>query len=418
MILFYVLVFFMPRGEDSFWGQHVGGLTLVKCLGIVCTLYAAFYLTKRRHSPLYFHTSQAKWFLVFFFIASASYFLRGPGFSWQLNLFLTYTSFLMLFFVTITVVDTSDRFRWMLMVGSGGIAFAALGMLRQWRWYGYNSLFRPNIGVGNPNDFAAMANLFVPIALCWILGKRSGRERLFFCCCLALTLGGITVSASRGGFLGLVVAVLYLILHSRKRARNLALAGTLLIPMALSPISPIHRLLHPNNGDQESTEDRQAVWKAGLRMIQTHPLLGVGVGNFRPLSSVYGGPDLAGRELAHNTYIEICAEMGFPGLLAFLAVLYFSFQTLERIRRQTLRSGSALFHQEALGMQAGLLGCSIAIFFSSLEYIKPFWFVIFLAMCMPKLVAYSERKEAKDLSEGQVLQVLAGAAVAHGETMR
>src|SRR5258708_5759755 len=158
-------------------------------------------------------------------------------------------------------------------------------MVRQWRWYGYSSLFRPNIGVGNPNDFAAMANLFVPVAFYWMLGNRPRRERLFFLCCLVLTLGGITVSASRGGFLGLAVALLYVIWNSKRRFRNLALVGVILIPMTLAPISPVHRLLHPNKGDRESTESRQASWMAGLRMIQVHPFLGVGVGNFKPLAS-------------------------------------------------------------------------------------------------------------------------------------
>jgi hypothetical protein len=85
-------------------------------------------------------------------------------------------------------------------------------------------------------------------------------------------------------------------------------------------------------------------------------------------------------------------------LFAFLAILYFSFQTLATVRRQARRSGSALLHQAALGIQAGLLGCSVAIFFSSLEYIKPFWLVIFLTMCMPSLLADQKRKQAKESS--------------------
>jgi putative inorganic carbon (HCO3(-)) transporter len=398
MIFYYILVFVSPRGEDKFWGQKLAGLTLVKYLGIVCILYAAFHLTRRRRAPQYFQTAQAQWFLIFFLIACVSYLYRRGSFFWLNDLFVAYTSFLILFFVTIAVVDTLPRFRWVLIVGTGGIAFAALEMIRQWRWYGYSSLFRPNIGVGNPNDFAAMANLFVPVAFYLMQGRRPRWERLFFLGCLLLTFAGITVSASRGGFLGLAAAFLYVIANSKRRLRNLALVGVFLIPMALAPISPVHRLLYPNSGDRESTESRQASWMAGLRMIQAHPFLGVGVGNFKPLASAYGGGNLGGNEVAHNTYIEVAAEMGLPGLFAFLGILYFSFQSLGRVRRKALRSGSALLHQAALSMQAGLLGCSIAIFFSSLEYIKPFWLVIFLTMCMPMLLADEKRKQAKESS--------------------
>jgi putative inorganic carbon (HCO3(-)) transporter len=393
VIFYYWLVFVMPRGEDEFWGQHLAGLTLVKYLGIACLLYAVYHLVRNHSLPRYLHTAQAKCVLIFFAIACASYVLRGPGFSWQANLFVSYISFLILFFVTLAVVDTLSRFRWVLIAGVGGIAFASLYMLRQWRWYGYNPLFRPDIGVGNPNDFAAMATLFVPMAFFLALARRPYWERLFFGGCLVLTLGGITVSASRGGFLGLAIALLYMILNSKRRLRNLALAGVLLVPMALAPISPLHRLLHPSSSDQASTQDRKEAWMSGLRMIRAHPFLGVGLGNFKNMSGDYGGPDLNTKELAHNTYIEIAAEMGVPGLFAFLGILYFSFRTLQRIRPSTRRSGLALLHQAALGMQAGLLGCSVAIFFSSLEYIKPFWLVVFLTMCMPSLVAHTRKKQ-------------------------
>jgi putative inorganic carbon (HCO3(-)) transporter len=407
MIFFYLLIFVMPRGEDPFWGRHLGGLTLVKYLGIVCLLYAAFYLTRRRVSPRYFHTAQAKWFLVFFVIAAISYLLKGPGFSWQTNLFVSYTSFLLLFFVTLVVVDTLHRFRWVLLVACGGIAFASLYLVREWRWYGYNPLFRPGLGVGNPNDFAAMANLFVPAAFYLMLERRPRWERLFCLGCLVATLGGFTVAASRGGFLGLAVALVFVIWHSRRRARNLAIMGVLLIPMIIAPISPLHRLLHPSRSDEGSTENREQVWKAGLRMIQAHPFLGVGVGNFKALSAYYGDFDPKQSSLAHNTYIEIAAEMGLPGLLAFLAILFCSLRTLGRVRLHT-RTGPALLHQTALGLQAGLLGSSLAIFFSSLEYIKPFWLVIFLTMCMPSLVSYRRRKPTEGLSDNELDPVRPG----------
>jgi O-antigen ligase len=394
MIFFYWLVFVTPRGEDEFWGRHLAGLTLVKYLGIVCLLYAGFYLVKRRSPPRYLQTAQAKWVLIFFAIACASFVLRGSGFSWQRGLIVSYISFVLLLFVTLTVVDSRRRFRWVLITGCGGIAYASLYMLREWRWYGYNPSFRPDIGVGNPNDFAAMANLFVPIAFYLMLERRPSWERLLCLVFLLSTLGGIIVCASRGGFLGLAAAIVLMIWRSARPLRNIVIVGALLIPMALAPFSPLHRLLRPNRSDQESTEIRMELWRSGLRMIRVHPLLGVGLGNFKLLSSDYGGPELKKAGMAHNTYIEVAAETGIPGLIAFLAILYLSFRTLERIRRHTRRAGPALLLKAASGIQAGLLGCSVAIFFSSLEYIKPFWLVVFLTMCMPSLV---------DLTQGRPL---------------
>jgi len=57
-------------------------------------------------------------------------------------------------------VDSLQRLRWVLVVATGSIACASFNLLRQWRWYGYDTSFRPSLNVGNPNDFAAMADLF------------------------------------------------------------------------------------------------------------------------------------------------------------------------------------------------------------------------------------------------------------------
>jgi hypothetical protein len=49
--------------------------------------------------------------------------------------------------------------------------------------------------------------------------------------------------------------------------------------------------------------------------------------------------------------------------------------------------------QIALGLQAGLLGSSISIFFVSGEYQKMFWLAVFLTMCLPPLVDEIARKQ-------------------------
>jgi putative inorganic carbon (HCO3(-)) transporter len=58
-----------------------------------------------------------------------------------------------------------------------------------------------------------------------------------------------------------------------------------------------------------STLVRWHYWKATVEVIKQSPLTGVGLGNF----------DLERwSHYAHNSYLQIWAEMGIPGIIAFL----------------------------------------------------------------------------------------------------
>jgi hypothetical protein len=79
--------------------------------------------------------------------------------------------------------------------------------------------------------------------------------------------------------------------------------------------------------------------------------------------------------------------MGLPALLVFLGILFFSYLTLGRVRVRAIRARQPFVWQAALGLQAGLLGSAVAIFFVSGQYQKLLWLAIFLSMCIPALEA-------------------------------
>jgi O-antigen ligase len=65
-----------------------------------------------------------------------------------------------------------------------------------------------------------------------------------------------------------------------------------------------------------------------LHMTAAHPLLGVGIGHFQSESRAWIAPDLiqifppaAAGENAHNNFLQVMAEVGIPGALAFVWML-------------------------------------------------------------------------------------------------
>lgn len=388
MILFYFLVGIMPLSQHHIWARFVGELTIFKYIGGACVLYAVLHLASRRAIPAYFRTWQARLLIVFYLMAAASYFTKGAGGVLELSPFLSYTSFLLLFFVTVTVVDSLRRLRWVMLVAVGSVAFASLYVLREWQKYqSVYAGFRPGWVVGDPNYFNISAVLTLPIAFYLLLGARDMWARLFCLVCLLVTLVAVTLGASRGGFLGLIAALLLTVWHSRERLRNVTLVGVLVLPVALLlPISPLQRLLHPSQSDKGAEESRIAVWRAGLHMMAAHPIAGVGLGNFKSLVPQYSRDKNPPDNIAHNAYIEIGAEMGLPTLFAFLGILVFSYRTLSRVRVRASRAGLPFVWQAASSLQAGLVGSGVAIFFVSGQYQKLLWLMVFLSVGLPGIV--------------------------------
>jgi len=121
-------------------------------------------------------------------------------------------------------------------------------------------------------------------------------------------------------------------------------------------------------------------------------LTGVGLGNFRAVALDYQQANEQVQLVAHNSYIEIAAEMGLPALLVFVMLLVSSVQSLQAFRK-TLPDGDFL-HSTALGIQAAIIGCGIAIFFSSGQYQKTVWLMLLLSMVLPTLATQKVTNES------------------------
>jgi putative inorganic carbon (HCO3(-)) transporter len=310
---------------------------------------------------------------------------------------------IILFFITVVVVDSLDRLRGVVLVAIGSLGVASLYVLRDWQMF-HNVYrdYRPGWVVGDPNYFSVSALLFLPMA--YLMLKEKGRPWQWMYCvgCLILTVLALMVSASRGGFLGMTGAALFIILRSRARIRNMAviIVGMILLTV-LTPFSPWDRFANPTSGDTAAVDTRVALWHAGMRMVEAHPFLGVGLGNFRFEAPAYVNyaelPTVERADrVAHNSYVEIVAELGLPGLLTFAAILVSALFSTEGVRRRAARAGIEFLQQVALGSQAGIIGASIAIFFVSAHYLKLFWLAIFISVVLPALCEQAEDAKAQE----------------------
>jgi len=406
MFFFYWLISIMPLEEHWLWGHALfGTFTVIKALGLLCFLIAVYRLVSGHVSLRRFYRQHAGWCFLFLAILSLAATHSLPQVApaaWS-----HIASIILLFITVLALVNSRVRLSRTLLVAIGAGGFASLYTIRLQSYYAEG--FRGGGLSLDSNYYAMLVGLWIPIAVVWAFSRRPRWERLFCAGCLVAMLMGAAIAASRGGFLGLAVAFVYLILRSKHRVRNLLIAGAVIFPLSLFALSGLlHRFTHPNAGDRFGEQARIIAWKSGVRMIEAHPLAGVGLHNFEKVILQYEDPawltgvmdDQPIVSLAHNTYVELTAETGLPGLFSFLIMLIATFCSLERDRRRAQRARRSHLANIALGLQAGLLSFAVSAAFLSAWWEKMVWLLIFLPMCLhrmkmtPKSSAISDQQSA------------------------
>jgi O-antigen ligase len=406
MIIFYILVLLMPFANPPYLSRIVSGAVAFKVLGAACLPYAAFHLVLRGGLPQYLRSWQARLFYLLYLLATASAFTRGGR--WNSSAWESFTSFVLLYIIVLSIVDTLARVRWVLLFANAAVALGSVRLIEEWwQFRSFDPAYRAGLTVGNSNYFAITAALCVPFAFLMVLHSGKRWERWFYGGCLAFSLLGVTLCQSRGGTLAMGAAFLYLVARSRRRLRNLVLSGLVVLPlMILFPSSPLHRFLHPAAMDQDSLRFHIVAWKAGVRMVQRHPWFGIGLGNFKPMMEWYAPAGTQWSSVAHNTFLEIAAELGLPALALFVGLLVFAYRSLGGAGKRARMAGDRTMYLATLGLQAGFLGYLVGACSISAQYIKVFWLVIFLSTCLPQLYVARRIRGRADVSPALVPQAV------------
>jgi putative inorganic carbon (hco3(-)) transporter len=399
MILLYILAAILQLENHHVLGADLfAGLTIFKLVGAGCVPYALWYLSTRKQPVIFLETWQARLFLVFYALVTASYIFETRGGSLMQGSLMRFTSILLLFVIVMATVDSLHKLRIVLLCTITSVGIAGFYLFKEWFQYRnvFGSDFRPNGASLDSNYYALSAAACLPIAFCLLMERKSKWQRLICLANIGLMMAGFLAAASRGGLLALGTALLALCWFSKQRVRYFTLLTVVIVPaMVLSPSSPIRRLTNPDYGDKIGEESRKITWMAGVRMAVENPLTGVGVGNFKSVVLSYQPPGANEvKTLAHNTYVEVGAEMGFPGLIVFLAIILFTLLTVNDVRRRTKRAGPLLLHQAALGIETSVIGCLVGMIFLTAHWEKLLWLLVFLSSSMVPILRQSKLSAA------------------------
>lgn len=267
------------------------------------------------------------------------------------------------------------------------------------------------------NDFGLLLDCSIPFTLLFLRPGVKIWKRLAALALLGLMLFLSVRGGSRGGFLGLVALLIYVLFFYRAIPTRLRvgsiLAGVVLLLMFGSSQywQNIESIIHPQN-DYNMTGDvgRKALWTRGMGYMLSNPLTGVGVRAFPRaegmLSAVAKKYAERGRGLkwsvAHNSFVETAAELGVPGIIFFIAMLWLCIATLLRVRPG--RYGDLVITMEDTAYAQTLTAMFIAFvvpgFFVSAEYFGALYMLVGLTVAQQAIFRRRAARARKDRQNG------------------
>lgn len=292
-----------------------------------------------------------------------------------------------------------------------GIAAAAFGFY-QWRTHvGLSGMWmendpgiiRINATYTDPNALASYFALLIPIALGLAARETVSRVRLLWLAGVAAMSAALVMTAGRAGLLAacagfaiwIALALVFRLdrddpwpfvrRHFRKVVYGVAIAGALTL-FALVAIGTaldirhhhqstyLHTWLFTFNVRQpldQIVKGRFSNWQTAALMVEDHPIFGIGIGRvfrlFANYNRLVGGAPEGARFSAHNTFLNVAAEMGIVGLLAFLTLLGVGFGVAIRTVRRAAGGAAAAASTERgtiwvlVGLIAGLAAYTLTM---------------------------------------------------------
>lgn len=240
----------------------------------------------------------------------------------------------------------------------------------------------------DPNGFALSLLLPFSLALGAFITARRGPMKIVSLVAMALILGSIFLTMSRGGsFALLAIAAVYLFRYRLKVRSLVPVFLSALLLLAL-PNLFFHRLAESVD---TGGAGRLYIWEVGLAALNKYWAFGAGLGNFPAAFDQFAGSASTfvgfGRG-AHNIYLSTFVELGIVGMF----LLAYAIRT--ELRQRGLAETTSPFHL-AVACEAASWGMLIAGLFLDILWKKAFWLVWMMLALVTRLqdsrVRISER---------------------------
>jgi O-antigen ligase len=385
LAIFTILVFLRPQEMNEKFYEA----SWQKFAGIAIIIAVFFRLRSVAWNRL--QNSVVKWMAIFIAMTFASVPTSiWPGGSVNFILQVVLREVLIFLFIVLLTTDVVKIRKIGLIMGLCNSVLAALALRSFIRGLmlvgGYRAAVEEGGTFSDPNELALCFVISLP--LLYFLGQAwGGKWKVFYGVCVLICAAGTLVTYSRGGAIGLcgVIAAIIL-LDKQKRRRNLVLAlgaGVLVLSTSLGIKERIETVYVHERDPVGSIQARLSILKTGFGIFLEHPLLGTGVGCFAiKEGESHGG--LGQWSTAHNSFVQVAAETGFIGLIAFLGCFVSCFRTMRSGLKNKQDDDRAKAAAKAL--MASMTGFLLCGSFLSVAYSWYFFYLVGLGASLGNLI--------------------------------
>lgn len=264
--------------------------------------------------------------------------------------------------------------------------------------------------IDDRNHFAVAMLMLAPIL--FFLWKHADHKVM-----RNLALGGMVMcflavigSFSRGGMITMAAMLGFLWTKTNRKFVSAAVLGIAVlgavtfapqeykdrIGSTFSQFSEGDSVYADDNDLDESFCLRLAVWQIGFDMTLDSPIFGNGLRSIQnhDIATNYLSEDHIcaekkkyGVRAAHNIYVEVMTDSGFPGLFLFIAILAGTWLSCMKIGRRTRGKAELLWaHDLAMMIQVSITGYAIGGMLLSLAYYDGYFILVCMTVVLRRIV--------------------------------
>lgn len=301
------------------------------------------------------------------------------------------------FLVGMTLIDSAAKLKqlaWVMMLSLGYVAFE----MNLAYYSGFNRLHQVGFAGMDNNSVAIEMVAGAGLALFLAMGAEKWWQKGLALSAAMLMAHAILFAFSRGGMLALLITMCVgFFLIPKKPGYYLIFVLVLLVGGSLAGTEVRDRFMMIFAAEESrdaSAQGRLDLWADCWDVMVHNPLLGIGPDHWPLIAPQYGWPE--GKE-AHTLWLQIGAELGFPGLMFLILFYSLCIIRLWPLARSQVQVGEydPWYQDVARMVIASLVGFMVSAQFVSLEGLEFPYYVVLLGAGMLKQI---DQKIPQDVS--------------------